>query len=814
MSGVRYFSTFRDSKRINVSNCNESSVSTSKSDTKDVSSLTDNNSESGILLRIDNLPSRLSNDDLKQYIFHQLKSYGIFRWLDVIGNDESRYCLVKYVRDENAISVSKKFPTLNFCGKTASLTIVPQSEDCLDSCSSPLNFEPNARSYASTRTLYLGNLKRCHIKLTEQNLENYFKKFGPVINVDVKSTSTERPYCFVEFSNIKSVVMAIQHVRENGLFGWKDVKANFGSCTVDNKIWITADKCTISYEYATRKFWPYSPHVVDTLVEPSRNQAVIVFDDSEYASIAYQDLKSNPNDDLMMDYCSSLFYDSILERINKGYSDDQPSTRQSEKCEIFFIFINYLSFFLFTFSSSIPPSVDDRSLALEDNNNTDDNDKHSPCDNKLTTKGQNSGMNEHVEDNKQTQSCETLQAKRKAEDHLDVLHNLNDNENCSKDELMKINNSSNKKHCCVENEENCTASAGDNYKAQDTMCCALSPQGNFAADHFRNVTYAMPSGGGNVNATVTGFIPPPDTTAAYYPRPVSNFAIPDGNFVYRNMFLPHFSSTLMHPYWTVPQIQKFPHILPVFYPNGERLPEEAVTVTTTLSASTLQGIYEYLARKNRSYFVFMTRNLSFFVERNVNFSTYEGINFVAQSYLYYPIVWFAKTSFRDVSCEIAFRCIFGNFLVVSQVLSALDERTARSPRYRMASVIIEEMKPLKEASKVFFQGNDSAIAILRTDCFELEIQAAMGGHFLRNLVNPMISQGLVGFCSTEEFSENQSKFVVHFIPPLEFVRQHLFEQYPTAYATLHLNIANYLVCVISTVDNNMGRSGNAAQAED
>ncbi|KRY78397.1 Msx2-interacting protein [Trichinella pseudospiralis] len=707
MSDKRYFSTFRDSKRIRVFNCNESLVRFSNGNTNDVSSLTENDSENGILLRIDNLPPRLSDFCLKVCIHYRLKLLGLLKWIKVIGLDERRYSIVKFVRKEDAIKISKQFPLLELCGITAKVRIIPQSEDRPDTCSNPLIYDPNARSSGSTRTLYLGNLTQCPTLLSERNLKKYFEKFGPVINVDVKCLNTERPYCFIEFDHINSVVLAIQNVRENGLLGWKNVKANFGNSPVYNKIWVTADKCPISYEYAVRIFWPFSPHVIDTLVEPARNQAVVVFDDCESAFTALQKLKLNQNSQLMIDFCSPQLYDCILE----------------------------------------PPPY----LLL------------------FTIEGWHN--------KKQTKSFETSRAKRKAEEHLDVgLRNLNDNENCSEEQLMKINNSNNKKHCCVENEENCTVSTVGSFEAQDTMCCALSPKDSFAAGYFRNVTYAMPSGGGNVNV-VTRFIPPPN--------------------------------------WTVPQLQNFLNILPSFYTNGERLPEEAVTVTTTLSASTLQGIYECLVRKNRSYIVLLMRNLTFFVKRNVNFSTYEAVNSIAQSYLYYPIVWFAKTSIRDVSCEIAFRCIAGNFLVISQVMSALDERTARLPGYRMATVIIEEMKPLKEASKVFFQGNDSAIAILRTDCFELELQNVMDDCFLRNFVNPMINQELVGFCATtEELFENQRKCVVHFIPPFEFVRQHLFEQHPTAYATLHLNIANYLVCVISTVDDNTGGSGNADQAED
>ncbi|KRY19284.1 Uncharacterized protein T12_11473 [Trichinella patagoniensis] len=811
MSEFPYLSTHPEANRIN-----EGLVSSSKSDTKNLLPLKENNAESGILLRIDNLPPRLSDSNLKSYMSHQLKPYGMLKWLKVIGHDENRYSLVKYVRDEDAIFVSKEFSTLNFCGKTARIKIIPESEDCPDSCSKPLIYDPDAKSYLSTRTLYLGNLRNC---VSRSNLRAYFEKFGPIIKVDIKSQDTPVTYGFVEFGDIKSVVSAIQHVRANGLCGWKDVKANFGNFTADNKIWIAAEDSKISFEYVTRKFWPYAPHVLDILFEPAFNHAVIVFDNKENASIAYQDIKSNPNDSLVVDYCSSQLYDSIFERINNGRSDNLPSTRQSAKYELFLPLL-IIYHFLLAFSSSISPSVDDRKLVLDDNKKTDyENNKHSQYDNcnlNAETTGQTSGMNERVEDNKQAESRETSQAKRKAEDNLDVgLLNLTNNENYSKEELMKINNSKNKKHFCKsnystenqENQFNYAASAGGNCKAGGATCCALSPRGIFAAD-FRNVTYAMPSGGGNMNA-VAGFIPPPGINAAYYPRPVSNYAFPDANFFYLNMFWPHFSSTLMHPYWQMPQMQKFYHILPIFYSNGERLPEEAVIVTTTFNASSLKGIYEYLARKNRSHFVLMTRNLLFFVERNVNFSTYEGINSVAQSYRYYPIVWFATISFRNFSCEIAFRCICGNFLVIQQVMSALDARTARVPGYRMASVIIEEMKPVKEASKVFFQGNDSAIAILRTDCFEIEKQAVVGSYFVQTLINPMIGGESVGFCATEELSENQNNFVVHFIPPFEFVRQHLFNRHPTAYATLHLHIANYLVCVISTVDKSTGESGNA-----
>ncbi|OUC50007.1 hypothetical protein D917_04862 [Trichinella nativa] len=712
MSEFPHLSTQPEANRIT-----EGLVSSSESDTKNLLPLKENNAESGILLRIDNLPPRLSDSNLKSYMSHQLKPYGMLKWLKVIGHDENRYSLVKYVRDEDAIFVSKEFSTLNFCGKTARIKIIPESEDCPDSCSKPLIYDPDAKSYLSTRTLYLGNLRN---SVSRSSLRAYFEKFGPIIDTPVT-------YGFVEFGDIKSVVLAIQHVRANGLCGWKDVKANFGNFTADNKIWIAAEDSKISSEYVTRKFWPYAPHVLDILFEPAFNHAVVVFDNKENASIAYQDIKSNPNDSLVVDYCSSQL-------------------------------------------SSISPSVDDGKLVLDDNKKTDyENNKHSQYDNcniNAETTEQTSGMNERVEDNKQAQSRETSQAKRKAEDNLDVgLLNLTNNENYSKEELMKINNSKNEKRFCKsnystenqENQFNYATSAGGNCKAQDTTCCALSPRGIFAAD-FRNVTYAMPSRGGNVNA-VAGFIPPPGINAAYYPRPVSNYAFPDANFFYQNMFWPHFSSTLMHPYWQMPQMQKFYHILPIFYPNGERLPEKAVIVTTTFSASSLKGIYEYLARKNRSDFVLMTRNLLFFVERNVNFSTYEGINSVVQSYRFYPIVWFANTSFRNFSCEIAFRCISGNFLVIQQVMSALDARTARVPGYRLASVIIEEMKPVKEASKVFFQNN----------------------------------------------------FVVHFIPPFEFVRQHIFNQHPTAYATLHLQIANYLVCVISTVEKSTGGSGSADQ---
>ncbi|KRY32108.1 Uncharacterized protein T01_1586 [Trichinella spiralis] len=330
-----------------------------------------------------------------------------------------------------------------------------------------------------------------------------------------------------------------------------------------------------------------------------------------------------------------------------------------------------------------------------------------------------------------------------------------------------------------------------------------SPGPSCPVDPIGNVNYAPPIVGGD-GLPATGVSPimtiqtPSSVWSPFCSLPQ------DMTAYFAHMNWPNFSSSLRHPWWLIPQLQRFQHILPLFYPIGSRLPEDPVLVTTTLNAYNLDGIYRYLSSKNRFEFVLMTRNLEYYAERNRRNVSPEELGSIVQLYQAYPLIWYARLHTSTQYFELAFRCVKGSTQVVYQVMSELDRKVPRKASGRMASFVIDGLKAVKSnqyhiyVDRLFqtVPENDHAIVILRVDYFLLEQQAKPRDDFVRSLVNDMLVGNYIGFCSTEEMSAQQKKLSVHIFPPNKFVRKYLLDNHPTEYNALNLKEEDYLVLVI------------------
>ncbi|KRZ77814.1 Uncharacterized protein T10_8452 [Trichinella papuae] len=1100
-----------------------------------------------VLLRVDNLPPRLSDTEMKYQLFRKLKAHGCIHTVKVVGFGEERYGIVEYVQGEDALMVAENHPVMELFGRQSRTRIIPESEDRDDNELKPLTNEADDNHMTSSLTMYVGYLPS---GLKQSELWAHFQRYGEVLSVDMKHKDTPAPFCFVQFRDAKSILVAIRGIRTNGIYGKRDVKVGLGKSTPTRFIWITSENRPFSHDYCIRKFPNYKTHMIEVMIDPDIKQAIITFDTMESAKAALtsaKQLKSYRERSFQVDYCSNQLFNDILNRINaanlfaenvrslsnpglqlrdtampqlsrrisdaSGGGGSNSSSRIStgvitasdadgrrnsltrrnvvihenkteplvhavdhtvverravvkvheetermSKNEEFQIvrssdlcihesktdliskstspesrsnsdlIINTLDEGRSTVASRkssnqveerernlfetltvvesgtayklndevqfkrIQGTVSGRLLAQpprafisrinqpeeEDNQNyhlvkyldfnptersqknaqyiseifdsssagdactekvlkqllqhsdiavnTESNEKiiervqlldneASKREEKLTNKynkllqniehyhmhdspgtsqtnAELSEMNESTE--KAFQSESTGEAKKVAKESSDNCSTSTIKNNVEADKQPSLNDdnqggngggdvrnkeddddepvyvgsaylsendaSRNSKEPVMKNTSDeagnvsgiqqnfptnvemnnpvATAAGGDfapfpqvNFSnavppgfpygncpgvpipmlpSHSPLQYGLIPQGvigaspgpSCAVDPIGNVSYSPIVGGDGLPATGVAPMMAIQTPSSVW-SPFCGLT-QDMNAYFTHMNWPNFSSSLRHPWWLIPQLQRFQHILPLFYPIGSKLPDDPVLVTTTLNAYNLDGIYRYLSSKNRFEFVLMTRNVEYYAERNRRNVNPEELASIVQLYQAYPLIWYARLHTSTQFFELAFRCVKGSTQVVYQVMSELDGKIPKKASGRMASFIIDGLKAVKSSQYHIYVNrlfqtipeNDYAIVILRVDCFLLEQQAKPRHDFVETLVKDMLRENYIGFCSTEELSAQQKQFSVHIFPPNKFVRKYLFENHPTEYNALNLKEEDYLVLVI------------------
>ncbi|KRY91831.1 Uncharacterized protein T4D_4739 [Trichinella pseudospiralis] len=1106
-----------------------------------------------VLLRVDNLPPRLSDCEMKHQLFRKFKAHGYLHSVKVVGFGEDRYGIIEYMQGEDALAIIENHPIMELFGRQSRIRIIPESEDRDDNELKPFANESDDNHMTSSLTMYVGYLPS---GLKQSELWAHFQRYGEVLSVDMKHKDTPSPFCFVQFRDAKSILVAIRGIRTNGIYGKRDVKVGLGKSTPTRFIWITTENGSFSYDYCIRKFPNYKTHMIEVMIDPDIKQAVITFDTVESAKAALTSaklLKSYKDRNFQVDFCSNQLFNDILSRINAAnlFSENvrtlsdpgllmrdmtmpplsrrisdasgsagssrismgvvtasdadgrrnsltrrnvvihenrtepmvhavdhtvverravvkvQEETERMMKNDQFQLvrsndlsihesktdltskstspenrsnsdhIINPLDegrsavasrkssnqveerernlFETLTVVESgtayklndevqfkrIQGTVSGRLLAQpprdfisrinqpeeEDNQNyhlikyldfnpTESSQKNaqyiseifdssstgdactekvlkqllqhsdiavnaesnekiiervrlsdseaSKREEKLTNKYnkllQNiedyhmhdlpgtsqtslelSEMNESTEKAFQSEStgesktvakessdnCSTSTIKNNVEANNKQSSLLDDDDDDQKgnggggDDHNKINGgddepsyvgnayfseneasrSSSKEPVVMKNtpdeagnisgiQQNfptnvemnnpvATVAGGDfapfpqvNFSnaavppgfpygncpgvpipmlpSHSPLQYGLIPQGvigaspgpSCAVDPIGNVSYAPIVGGDGLPATGVAPMMTLQTPSSVW-SPFCGLT-QDMNAYFTHMNWPNFSSSPRHPWWLIPQLQRFQHILPLFYPIGSKLPDDPVLVTTTLNAYNLDGIYRYLSSKNRFEFVLMTRNVEYYAERNRRNVNPEELASIVQLYQAYPLIWYARLHTTTQFFELAFRCVKGSTQVVYQVMSELDGKIPKKASGRMASFIIDGLKAVKSSQYHIYVNrlfrtipeNDHAIVILRVDCFLLEQQAKPNHDFVEFLVKEMLRENYIGFCSTEELSAQQKQLSVHIFPPNKFVRKYLFENHPTEYNALNLKEEDYLVLVI------------------
>ncbi|KAL1234399.1 PTB domain-containing engulfment adapter protein [Trichinella spiralis] len=274
------------------------------------------NSRNRVLLRVDNLPPRLSDSEMKHQLFRKFKVHGYLLCVKVVGYGEERYGIIDYMQGDDALLVMENHPVMELFGRQARIRIIPESEDREDNELKPLTSEIDDNHMMSSLTMYVGNLPP---GLKQSELRAHFQRYGEVLSVDMKHKDAPAPFCFVQFRDAKSIPVAIRSIRANGFMGKRDAKVGLGRSTPSRFIWITSENRSFSHDYCVRKFPNYKTNMIDVMIDPDIKQAVITFDTMESAKAALtsaKQLKSYRERSFQVDYCSNQLFNDILNRIN------------------------------------------------------------------------------------------------------------------------------------------------------------------------------------------------------------------------------------------------------------------------------------------------------------------------------------------------------------------------------------------------------------------------------------------------------------------------------------------------------------------
>lgn len=241
-----------------------------------------------ILIR--GLPSRSSDGNLRDGVFHEFKKYGRVASVTVMTKNGERQSIVVYRQAEDAQKARDESHGKTFFGQKISVEFYDGPVD---------EIEGNTLSYRqsnkcdvdeyhqrASRTLFIGALEK---DVTEEDLHKIFLKYGPILYIEVKKQAGMPSFAFVQFDNIRSTVAAWQAMENETINGQK-IKLGFGKSLATNCVWLEGVEPTMSRKFLVGQLSRYG-HVLWCDIDRDTHRAIVYMDSADAAALTVSSLK-------------------------------------------------------------------------------------------------------------------------------------------------------------------------------------------------------------------------------------------------------------------------------------------------------------------------------------------------------------------------------------------------------------------------------------------------------------------------------------------------------------------------------------------
>lgn len=263
-----------------------------------------------------NFPNRSSDTSLKDGLFHEYKKHGKVTSVKVVGQNQDRYALVYFKKQEDvekALEVSQN--KLFFCSK---IEVSPyQGYDVDDNEFRPYEAELDEYHPKSTRTLFIGNLEK---DIEKDELRKHFECFGEIIDIDIKKQTTSAAYAFCQYSDIVSVVRAMRKMDGEHL-GNTRVKLGFGKSMPTNCVWIDGISDCVAENQLHSHFSCYG-NIQTVQIDRERKLALIFYDQIGCAQTAVKEMRGVifKGHKLQIDFASRECQEAFMHKLGKSES--------------------------------------------------------------------------------------------------------------------------------------------------------------------------------------------------------------------------------------------------------------------------------------------------------------------------------------------------------------------------------------------------------------------------------------------------------------------------------------------------------------
>nr|CAB3266529.1 msx2-interacting protein [Phallusia mammillata] len=291
-----------------------SSVSSSRSNSSVSSSprstTAESDSEGGqklVTMIIKKLPARPSVNNLREGIYHEFKKCGKVKSVVIRGDNNNRHALVLF---RNASEANKsvnhaKSKLLFGAAIEAAIYEGEVSGKELQECGGIIDeFHPRA-----SRTLFVGNLDKT---VGYSDIQNIFVRFGEIVAIEIKRQNNVPQYAFLQYTDIASVVKAIQKMDGEKL-GKNTLKLGFGKTVISSCIWVAGVTESFTEHYLASCFQKHGP-VEYVVIDRNRGQALVFYCKFEPAQLALASLRGRKMNGsrLKLDFASHKLIELFL----------------------------------------------------------------------------------------------------------------------------------------------------------------------------------------------------------------------------------------------------------------------------------------------------------------------------------------------------------------------------------------------------------------------------------------------------------------------------------------------------------------------
>ncbi|XP_076804995.1 uncharacterized protein LOC143448925 isoform X4 [Clavelina lepadiformis] len=267
----------------------------------------DDDQQKLVTMIIKKLPTRPSVNSLREGIYHEFKKCGKVKSVVIRGDNNNRHALVLFRNAAEAMkSVSHTKTKLLFgAAIEASIYEGEVSGKELQECGGIIDeFHPRA-----SRTLFVGNLDKT---VGYSDIQNIFVRFGEIVAIEIKKQNSIPQYAFLQYTDIASVVKAIQKMDGEKL-GKNTLKLGFGKTVMSSCIWVEGVTDSFTENYLASCFQKFGP-VEHVVIDRSRGQALIFYLKYEQAQQAVTNMKGRKMNGsrLKLDYASQELIELFL----------------------------------------------------------------------------------------------------------------------------------------------------------------------------------------------------------------------------------------------------------------------------------------------------------------------------------------------------------------------------------------------------------------------------------------------------------------------------------------------------------------------